>query len=62
MKITHHYYVVPGIVDGRKCHEDADRRRRDKRDPGDSIVHEHEKGARCNNRCTTYLVGGNKNV
>ena len=56
MKISHHYYIVPGIVDGRKCHDDADRRRRDPRTLESSIVHDHEKGYPCNSHCVTYEV------
>lgn len=54
MIINHHYYVVPGVVDGQKCHEDADRRRRDKRSPETSIVHAHEHREPCNEKCVRY--------
>ena len=55
-EITHHYYVIAGVVDGQKCHEDADRRRRDKRSPGSSIVHHHTHKEECNERCTRYDI------
>lgn len=56
MRITHHYYIVSGIVDGQKCHEDAQRRRDDYRQSESSVVHAHSKGMACNKECTTYLA------
>lgn len=52
----HQYFIIPGIVDGAKCHADAQERRDDKRHPETSIVHDHRRGEKCNAKCTTYLL------
>lgn len=54
-KFNHNVYIVPGLVDGQRAHDEAQRRLVDPRHPETSMVHAHAEGKRCNNDCRAYL-------
>ena len=49
----HHSYVIPGI-DAAVMREQAAKRLRDKRDPGETVVHYHALGQICNEHCEKF--------